>query len=855
MTRPHLPPSLREARLRTAASLIPGGAISSILVLLLLAVLVTPLVALAQDDDSTSPPQDTQPEAAAVAPPPISLADIPAKRIEFEAKDREIRAHLDDRNEFDSTAERLVAIEKDLGATFEKTSFESVQTAEISELMDLDTTAVSYANTLADAESKLSGIAKGLEDDLGQLHQLRQEWTDLQTTALGREAPDALVEQVAETLREIDELIGLVEDRRNEALSLLVEISESISQIANFRAEAAAYRRDKRLLSVKQSEKPIWELRLERRGDDLVRHLFNQVKSDLGHLASYTRDNSSVLILILAAALAGTLLLLLRLKRPAKALAADNPVAQRALAVISPSWPLALIVAIFALLWLAPDPAPQIFYRLLLFVLPIPSAALALRVLGTSVATSILMMAGALALFPLHPYLQLSPLLYRLVTVGQCLAVGIAVALDLAKGRHLTALHDRWRPALRWALKIAVGLLAVAVVAAVLGQIGTARALRDGVIGSLGFGLVFATLFIAIDSLFQTWLQTSFAQSLSLVKAQEQQIKRFERRLLAIVSGVAWLYSTLFSFGWKDSIPVFLEKVLGSGVRVRAVEITVGEVLAFVGIVALSFLLARIVCFVLDEEFLPRLHLQRGLPYAISTVVRYVILLAGFSLALVAAGLDLSKATLLAGAFGVGIGFGLQNVVNNFVSGLILLFERPIQVGDTVELESLMGEVTRIGIRASTVRTFQGAEVIVPNGDLISKQVVNWTLSNRRRRVEIDVGVAYGTDPEQVIRILLDAAGQHPDVSSDPEPLVIFTGFGDSSLDFQLKCWVDRFELALSVASELRVAVNRALAQAGIEIPFPQRDINLRSGDGDPAPPLVSPISDVDQDPEETRES
>jgi hypothetical protein len=244
MTRPHLPPSLREARLRTAASLIPGGAISSILVLLLLAALVTPLVALAQDDSSTSPPQDTQPEAAAVAPPPISLADIPAKRIEFEAKDREIRARLDDRNQLDSTAERLVAIEKDLGTILEKASFESVQTAEISELMDLDTTAVSYANTLADAESKLSGIAKGLEDDLGQLHQLRQEWTDFQTTALGREAPDALVEQVAETLREIDELIGLVEDRRNEALSLLVEISESISHIASFRAEAAAYRRD-----------------------------------------------------------------------------------------------------------------------------------------------------------------------------------------------------------------------------------------------------------------------------------------------------------------------------------------------------------------------------------------------------------------------------------------------------------------------------------------------------------------------------------------------------------------------------------------------------------------------------------
>ena len=830
-----------------------GSALASIL--FLLAALAAAPTAFAQNESPTTAAQEPGPEPLAEAPAPISLADIPAERVEFEAKGREIRARLDDRSDLDSTAERLVAIQEDLGTILASMGIESVRTAEISDLMDLDTKAISYANLLDDAESRLSGIAENFEDDLDQLQQLRQQWTDLRTTAISREAPDDLVGQTDATLREIVELIGLVENRRNEALSLLVAISESTSRITAFRDEAAAYRRSKRLLSVKQSEKPIWELRLERRGDDLLQHLFNQVRSDLGHLASYTRDNRARLILIFATALAGTLLLLLRLKRPARALAVDNPVAQRALAVISPGWPLALIVANFALLGLAPDPAPQIFYRLLLFLLPIPSTALALRVLGSSVATSILVMAGALALFPLHPYLQLSPLLYRLVTMGQCLAVGIAVAVDLARGRRLNALQERWRPALRWVLKIAVGLLGFAVAAAVLGQIGTALALRDGVIGSLGFGLVFATLFIAIDSLFLTWLQTDFAQALNLVKTQEEQIKRFVRRLLAIAGGAAWLYSTLFSFGWKDDIPVLLEKVLGLGVRVRAVEITVGEVLAFVGIVALSFLLARIVCFLLDEEFLPRLHLQRGLPYAISTVVRYIILLTGFSFALVAAGLDLSKATLLAGAFGVGIGFGLQNVVNNFVSGLILLFERPIQVGDTVELDSVMGEVTRIGIRASTVRTFQGAEVIVPNGDLISKQVVNWTLSNRRRRVEIDVGVAYGTEPEQVIDILLTCAHQHPEVSDDPEPAVVFTGFGDSSLDFQLKCWVESFELSLGVASELRVAVNRALAQADIEIPFPQRDINLRSGGGSPEPSTISGVSLPKQDPEENSQS
>ncbi len=806
-----------------------------------------------------APPPDPAPstevEPTTESPAPVSLADIPADRAAFEGQVREIRRRLEDRSALESARDSFEQIDEKLASIPEAAGFESAQQSEISDLLYLDTTAVTYANDLDEAESTLNGLAMLLAGDLNQLDGLRERWNQLQRAAASRDAPDSLLQQIDETFTEIDELSAAVEEQRNEVLSLLVEVSDSTSRIAAFRADAAAYRRQMRLQSVTQAERPIWEIRLGSLGDDLPQHLLSKVQSDGGHLASYIRDNAPRLTLIFVGFFGGTLLPLLRLKRPAEHLAAEDPVAERALAVISPGWPLALLVALFATLSLAPAPAPEIFYRLLRFLLPLPAAALAIRVLGGSFRTSILIVAGALALFPLRPYFELSPLLDRLVLLGQCLAVGTALAVDIVRGLRLPVLQERWRPARLWLIKAAIALLAISILAAIIGQIGTARALRDGVTGSLGFGLVFITLFIALDSLFMTWIQTGFAQSLNLVKVHGPTIERFVRRLLAVVGGLAWLYSTIFAFGLKDDLPLALEKVLGLGVSVRAVEITLGEVLSFVGIVALSFLLARVVCFFLDEEFLPRLHLQRGLPYAISTVVRYVILLSGFSLALVAAGLDLSKATLLAGAFGVGIGFGLQNVVNNFVSGLILLFERPIQVGDTVEVESLMGEVTRIGIRASTVATFQGAEVIVPNGDLISKQVVNWTLSNRRRRVEIDVGVAYGSSPEEVIEILLGTARQHPDVSADPESVVVFTGFGDSSLDFQLKCWVARFELALSVASELRVAVNRALAEAGIEIPFPQRDINVRSEAGDPVPFTADTEPQPKQDPEENSES
>jgi small-conductance mechanosensitive channel len=263
-------------------------------------------------------------------------------------------------------------------------------------------------------------------------------------------------------------------------------------------------------------------------------------------------------------------------------------------------------------------------------------------------------------------------------------------------------------------------------------------------------------------------------------------------------------------------------------------------VLAFLLTLVGAFLLSRALRTLLEDELLPHLPAGRGVGNALTSTVHYTVLLLGFLLAISAAGVDLNKVSLLAGAFGVGIGFGLQNVVNNFVSGLILLYERPVQLGDMVEVGGTTGEVRRIGIRSSTIRTFQGAEVIVPNSNLISDRVVNWTFSDRRRRMDIKVGVAYGTDPERVIALLEGVAKGHPDVLEDPAPQALFVEFGDSSLNFELRAWTALFDTWMSTQSVLSVRVARVLAEAGIEIPFPQRDLHLRSAD----PKLLGALRD-----------
>jgi small-conductance mechanosensitive channel len=192
-------------------------------------------------------------------------------------------------------------------------------------------------------------------------------------------------------------------------------------------------------------------------------------------------------------------------------------------------------------------------------------------------------------------------------------------------------------------------------------------------------------------------------------------------------------------------------------------------------------------------------------------------------------GIDMTKFTILAGAFGVGLGFGLQNIVNNFVSGLILLFERPVHVGDMIQVGEREGRLRRIGMRASVIRTLEGSEVIVPNGQLISEEVLNWTLSDQQRRLEIPVGVAYGTDPERVIELLTEVSSKHPEIMREPPPDTLFVGFGDSALNFLVRAWTNNFKNWQVVKSELTLGINAALRDSQISIPFPQRDLHIQA--------------------------
>jgi small-conductance mechanosensitive channel len=376
-----------------------------------------------------------------------------------------------------------------------------------------------------------------------------------------------------------------------------------------------------------------------------------------------------------------------------------------------------------------------------------------------------------------------------------------------------------------------VAALALSAIANVAGWVHLSRVLVEGVLGSAYVAVVLYGGVRVLRTALRAALRSETARRLGLVRRHGDDVNRWLRRAIHAGAFATWGYFALTAFGVDAWAQETVGGLLGAEAQFGSMGISLGDVLAFVLTLVGAFVLSRVLRTVLEDEVVPRLPAGRGVGYALTTTVHYAVLLLGFLLAISAAGVDLNKVSLLAGAFGVGIGFGLQNVVNNFVSGLILLYERPVQLGDMVEVGGITGQVKRIGIRSSTIRTAQGAEVIVPNADLISNRVVNWTFSDRRRRIEVKVGVAYGTDPERVLALLEGVARGHPDVLEEPAPQALFIGFGESSLDFELYAWSAAFDTAGSTQSELAIGVNRALGEAGIEIPFPQRDLHLRTAD------------------------
>lgn len=318
------------------------------------------------------------------------------------------------------------------------------------------------------------------------------------------------------------------------------------------------------------------------------------------------------------------------------------------------------------------------------------------------------------------------------------------------------------------------------------------------------------------------------------LEEERQRISEQTRRLLLYLigfgslAGLLGIWATVLpALGVANDIRLWTGVESVDGVR-AARAVTLWNLVLFIVFIAAGFVAAYNIRGVLEIGPFQRLNLTPGSRYAIDTIIGYFLIGTGIVAGFLQLGVDWSKLQWIIAALGVGLGFGLQEIVANFISGLIILFERPVRVGDIVTIGELDGSVTNIAIRATTIKDFDNREVLLPNKSIITENVTNWTLRDSVLRITIDIGVAYGSDIEAVRSLLLKVAEDENDVLETPEPRAYFMSHGDSSLDFELRVFISNPRKRFRVRDELNTAINAALTETGVEIPFPQRDIHVK---------------------------
>jgi len=698
----------------------------------------------------------------------------------------------------------------------------------------------------------LTQRAVDLRIAMDQLAHMRQTWALTRNGALASQSPAQILQQIEAVMAAIDAQGTAFKTQRDAVLDLQSSIAKELARCDEALSQVTRAQKEAVTSILTRESPPIWSADIETRARTTLPNRLREVAGGFRtDILQYVTIPSMgmplhagiflVLVLVCSAA-----------RRKRRGWVATGEGVSARVRVFEHPYAAALI---FTLLHASAviSPAPDLVKELFTILALVPMIQLVRPMIDPRLAPGLYAVAGLYALDVVRQAISGgAPLLEQVLLLVESLSA-MALAAWLL---HSERLRRPPAPApaagrarvIRGFIQFVVICLAIGLAAGSTGYIRLARLITTGTLSAGAVALWLYAVLRVFSGTVAIALRVWPLQRLKMARDHCDYIERWAHRLLVWAAIFTWAIRSLDRIGLLDALLSLVGSVLAVRLQRGSISISIEDILAFVLTVWAAYLLSALIRFILREEVYPRRGLAPGLSYAYSRLVHYIILAVGFLVGLGVLGMDQSKVSVLAGAFGVGIGFGLQDVVNNFVCGLILLFERPVHVSDIVEVGGLQGEVRRIGIRASTVRTYQGADIIVPNSQFITANVTNWTLSDQLRRIDLPVGVNYGAAPQQVIKLLETVALANKGILKDPPPRGLFMGYGDSSINFELRAWTDQFGSWGLIRSELASAVYDAVYAAGMSFPFPQREVrvlrepevkktvSLQAGDGAEAP-------------------
>ncbi len=678
--------------------------------------------------------------------------------------------------------------------------------------------------------SRIEGAVRSTYDSVKELERMAEVWKLTGQQASQENAGSAIVERVQGVREEIADLQKSVRARLDRLLAAQDRVASLRIRILGWMgaADKADTAREQQLFEIEA--RPIWQV-FSRKAParDFGVQLERVFQHNVSAMSAFLREEGTGFLWVLAAFVV-VVAAVTWAGRAFTVRAATDPELAAPAEVLSHPISAGVLVALSLTSWLLPR-APAVVSELTI-LLALPSfLALARKLLAPDLRPPLYGFTALFAVARLGAVLPEASLPGRFLVLLVALVGLVGAVRMLRRGAPWTRAiaRPRRRKHLRIAVSLLAILLAASLLANVIGNVSLGRRLADGSLSTGMLALLLAAVSGVLRALLVGGLRMPEVHRVQTLAENAPVLAEKGSRFIEWAALLLWVAGTLRFFYVETSVLDALTATFSARLRFGGLDVSLGDLAAFVVALWLSVLLARLLRVVLEAWLDRDAKLPAGVPVAISKTVGYAVVGMGFLVAILASGMDVTRFTVILGTLSVGIGFGLQNVVNNFVSGLILLYERPIRVGDVIEVGTAAGTVTHIGIRSSTIKTFPGAEVVLPNSTLVSNQLTNWTLSDPVRRVDVEVGVAYGSDVARVQEILVLAARSSVDVLSDPAPVALFTGLGDSALTFQLRLWTSRSDRYLALGSEVRAAVVGKLAEAGISIPFPQQDLHVVS--------------------------
>jgi len=795
-------------------------------ILLIALLLLVPVVRGEAADPKAAAPQQ------APAPPPapvIPLADVASRATEVEALLRTFEALRAPGREVEAVQRQLPAESARLELELQRTLRILQAQPTLEWLEGARELWWAWQSPLTTWLHGLTQRATTLQDGLTRLADEQKTWTRTRYAAGAAKAPGSILQQIAEVLAAIEQAQKALLAQRAVVLDLQGRVAQNVARCQAALAQIAEAQKHVLEGLLVRDHPPLWSGESWAAWSEGLRGVRDKAADWWVGISLSLRNPAeglrslAVSFLVLAA-------LLWEVRRRIRRGTAAEEAPSFSAPVFDRPFSTALFIAMIGhlIVYGVVRPVVRDLGQLLLLV---PVIRLTTLFMDPRVIPGLWMLVTLAALDTVRRVLAsglpLEPALLALEMLAGTLALGYALNRGDLRRPPAGARESEWLISLRMGAGLVLLLFAAPFAAAVLGYVRLGRLLASGVLGSAYLALLLIAAIRVLTAVAALVLRMWPIRMLSMVQHHRDLLERRTHGVLVWLAVGLWFFRSLAYVGLLGPVWALGDNLLTAKVERGALSISAADVLAFVVTLWGAYLLSAFLRFALEEDVYPRAGVARGLSYALSSLLNYVLLTVGFLAGLAVLGLDLTKLTIMAGAFGVGIGFGLQSVVNNFVSGLVLLFERPIHIGDTIEAGGITGSVRRIGIRSSVVRTWQGAEIIVPNAQLVTERVTNWTLSDQQRLIELPVGVSYSAHPKKVMEMLEAVAQAHPRVLRQPPPRAFFTGFGDSALNFELRAWTDQFDQWFQIRSELAAAVYDAGRAAGISFPFPQREVRL----------------------------